>query len=140
MTPYARSVIRRVAYMHKVDPADITRSNRRVPVVRARVAVAKILTRRGYSTGRIGKMLNCDHTTVVFYLGRGKKKPRLTVRPKKAKPPPAKRRWKKPRIAHLKCKGCWMCKPQPKLIRFAGYDPTDRQWITRRRQPQEHRT
>lgn len=135
MTPYARSIINRVAGMHGVDPADITRPNRTQKVFRARVVVAKILDRRGYSSPQIGAILNHDHTTVVFYLGRGQKAP-SAPRPPKPPRPPAKKRWGKPRIAHLKCKGCRLCVRPDKLrskylVPYAGADMIEYQWKPR---------
>ncbi len=128
MTPYARTVINQVAALRGVDPHDITRPNRTKKVYRARVEVAKLLYERGYSTPRIGTILNHDHTTIVFYLGRGKKKPAQPV-------------WRTPRIKTLYLIKKTKQKPSPqrRLIRFAGFDPTDLQWITRPRQ-QEQRT
>lgn len=137
MTPYARSIIKRVAGMHGVDPADITRPNRTKKVFRARVVVAKLLDRRGYSSPRIGEMLNHDHTTILFYIGRLARKP---TKPKpsmvKIAKSPAKKRWGKPRIAHLKCKGCFRCVTRDRARRgflqpYAGADMTEYQWKPR---------
>jgi hypothetical protein len=75
MTPQARQIIREVAAEHRVDPMKIIGKCRSVPVVHARVEVSKRLEARGYSTNRIGEVLGKDHTTILFYLGRGKKKP-----------------------------------------------------------------
>lgn len=134
MTPQARQIIREIAKEHGVDPARITGRCRVQRVFRARVEVAKRLRERGYSTTRIGAILNLDHTTIVFYLGSGKRKPSpLRVRPVK---PPARRRWHKPWIAHLKCKGCHRCIragcwPRRWLVPYAGADMTDYHWKER---------
>lgn len=133
-TPYARSVIKRVAGMHKVDPALLTSRCRVQKVFRARVVVAKLLDRRGYSSPQIGAALNCDHTTIIFYLGRGKKKPSA---PRPPRPPKqkARPRWRRPYIAHLKCKGCRLCVTKSIrrgfLIPYAGADWTEYQWKPR---------
>lgn len=137
MTPYASSVIKRVAGLHGIDPADITRPNRTPKVYRARLVVAKLLDRRGYSSPQIGKMLNHDHTSILFYLGKLKKKPSPPRPPRvKVAKPPAKRRWHKPRIAHLKCKGCFLCITKDRvrrgfLVPYAGADMTEYQWKLR---------
>jgi hypothetical protein len=74
----------------------------------------------GYSTGRIGAILNKDHTTIVFYLGRGKKKPN-------------KLRWHAPKIRHL-----YFLKPKPLpekrkfyLIPYAGAYMPEYDWKER---------
>ena len=78
--------------------------------------VAELLFARGYSMPRIGRVINHDHTTVVFYLGTGKKKPSKLV-------------WRAPKIRGLK----WI-KPKkavaPKVyVRpYAGADMTDYRW------------
>jgi len=134
VTPYAHSIIKRVAGVHGVDPADITRPNRTQKVFRARVVVAKMLDRRGFSSPQIGAMLNHDHTTILFYLGRSGKRP-SRPRPPRPPKPRAKKRWGKPRIAHLKCKGCRLCVTAPVrrgfLIPYAGADMTEYQWKPR---------
>lgn len=102
MTPQARQIISMVAAWRGVDPRKIVGPCRNRRVVLARMEIARQLDARGYSTSRIGAILNKDHTTIVFYLGRGKKKP-------------AKPRWRKPRIRHL----CFIkAKPPPKMRKF----------------------
>jgi hypothetical protein len=120
-----------VARLHRVDPALIVKPNRTRRVYYARLVVAKLLWRRGYSSPRIGGMLGHDHTTILFYVGKLAKKP---TSPKPPRPkPPAKKRWGKPHIAHLKCKGCRYC-IRPKQLRskflvpYAGADMRDYQW------------
>lgn len=135
MTPYAISIIKRVAGMHGVDPADITRPNRTQKVFRARVVVAKLLDRRGFSSPQIGAILNHDHTTILFYLGKLARKPKPPRSPRPPKPR-AKKRWGKPRIAHLKCKGCFRCVTKDRVRRgflqpYAGADMTEYQWKPR---------
>lgn len=75
MTPQARQIIREVAALYGIDPLEIVGASRRQKAFRARVEVAHLLTRRGYSSTRIGIAIGKDHTTVVFYLGRGRKGP-----------------------------------------------------------------
>ena len=136
MTPYARTVIKQVAASRGIDPRDIIRPNRTKKVFRARIEVAKLLDARGYSTPRIGAILKHDHTTIVFYLGRGKKRPGPEKPPKiKAAKIPARPRWHKPRIQHLKCKGCFRCKTVGERMHHRGYlkpyagaDMTEYQW------------
>jgi hypothetical protein len=109
VTPQARAIIREVAASHVVTLANLIGRCRSARVVHARVEVAKRLRARGYSTPRIGAMLNKDHTTIVFYLGTGKKKP-LPLQ------------WRKPRIGHLDCSCCREPKtPKAKTKLDRGY-------------------
>jgi hypothetical protein len=95
MTPWARQVIFEVAELRGVDPKKIVGQCRHKKVFRARMEVARRLSARGYSTSRIGAILDKNHTTIVFYLGRGKKQP-------------SKPLWRTPKIRHL----CFV-KPRP---------------------------
>lgn len=88
MTPGARSIVDEVAAHYGLDPGLLISPCRVERVFRARIEVAKRLRAIGYSMPRIGKVLNKDHTSIVYYLGRGKKKP---------KPP----KWRAPRVRHL---------------------------------------
>lgn len=121
MTPQAREIIRNIAMLHGVDAALILSACRKQKVFRARMAVAKQLYARGYSTSRIGAILNKDHTAIVFYLGRAKKKP-------------SPLRWRKPRIRTLLV----VKKKPPKeqqhryLKPYAGADFTEYKWQERR--------
>ena len=102
MTPQARAIIREVAALRGVDPYKIIGHCRRDKMVRARIEVARLLDACGYSTPRIGAILNKDHSTIVFYLGRGKKKP-------------TKPRWRAPKVRHV----CFLkSKPPPAKRRF----------------------
>lgn len=92
MTPQARQIIREVAAKRGLHPLQIVSKSRTRRVFRARVEVAERLYARGcYSSTRIGALLGQDHTTIVYYLGRAKRKP-------KPEPPP---KWRKPHITFL---------------------------------------
>ena len=123
MTPQARAIIREVAASRVVTLAKLIGRCRSARVVHARVEVAKRLRARGYSTPRIGAILNKDHTTIVFYLGTGKKKPMPLL-------------WQKPRIRHLNCycNRCYfptetsVAEPMPTkryLVPYAGAYPPE---------------
>lgn len=123
MTPQARRIIHEVAAERGVTPAQIVSRCRRQKVFRARVEVARRLDARGYSTTQIGAALGHDHTTIVYYLGRAKKKPT-------PEPPP---RWRKPRIAHLsRCKRLPVPEPpKPRkryLVPYAGAYMPEYEW------------
>lgn len=121
MPPAARAVILEIAALRGVDPLKIVNPCRVKKVYRARMEVAERLSQRGYSTTRIGRILNHDHTTIVFYL-RG-----LTGK----KPTP--RKWRAPRVRTLMLlKRPSRAKPKPppprsRLIRYAGFDHTENQ-------------
>lgn len=102
MTPQAREIIREVAASRLVTQKKLIGRCRSARVVHARMEVAKRLRERGYSTPRIGAILNKDHSTIVFYLGTGKKKP-LPLQ------------WRKPIIRHLNCSCCRG--PQPPKVK-----------------------
>jgi len=109
MTPQARAIIFEIAERRRVDPAKIIGGCRSEKVFRARIEVARALDARGYSTSRIGAILRKDHSTIVFYLGRGKKQP-------------TKPTWRAPRVRHV----CFL-KPKPPpakrkfyLVPYAG--------------------
>ncbi len=114
MTPQARAIIKEIAELRGLEPREILGRSRFQNVVRARVEVAKRLDERGYSSPQIGKILNRDHTTVLYYIGRGRRH---------IKPP----RWRAPKVRHLKF--IRVPKPpkpeRPKAIRYAGYDHTE---------------
>jgi hypothetical protein len=121
MTPQARAIIDEIAAKHGVDPRKIANPCRITKVYRARVEVAKRLSERGYSTPRIGAILNHDHTTIVFYLGNAKKKP----------PPPV---WRKPKVRTLYVT-TRKKPPRPErklyLQPYAGADMTEYRWKPR---------
>ena len=122
MTPQARAIIREIAATCAVTPGNIFTRCRTRAAVHARIAIAKRLRERGYSTPQIGRMLNRDHTTIVYYLGGAKR----TVAPLL---------WRKPIIRHLKC-GCCPWPKQPKatkpatryLVPYAGAYPPEYDW------------
>lgn len=119
--PQARAIILDVAARRGIDPLLIVNPCRRPRVFHARAEVAKALDSRGYSSPRIGSILNHDHSTILFYLGRGKKSPSAEPPPK----PPKKRRWKSPRVRHLR----WL--PRICLKPYAGADMTEYVWKRR---------
>lgn len=85
MTPRARQIIREVATCYGVSPELLVSKCRVHRLLPARIEIAKLLRARGYSTPQIGRIMNRDHTTIVFYLGNLEKVP-------------AKPRWHRPRI------------------------------------------
>lgn len=94
-----RQILKEVAEKHHVHPSHIVGKRRTRHLVRARVEVAqRLTTERKLSTSKIAQLLNRDHTTIVYYLGRGSKKPRC-LRPT----------WRKPVIAHLGHARCALC-------------------------------
>jgi hypothetical protein len=126
----ARAIILEVAARRGVDPILIVNPCRRHAVFHARAEVARMLSARGYSALRIGALLNHDHTTIIFYLGTGKKRP-------SPERPPKKLRWKAPQVRHLR----WIVKPastRPATPRaylkpYAGADMTEYIWKPRDR-------
>ena len=120
MPQAARDIIMKIAELRGADPRLIVGKCRKKKIFRARIEVTKRLADRGYSSTRIGKILNHDHTTIVFYLGRGKKKPSLPI-------------WRTPKVRHVRFV---KPPPPPKPIRFylkpyAGADMTEYQWKDR---------
>ncbi len=121
MTPQARAIIDIVATEHGVDPLLLVSPCRKKEIFRARVEVAKHLNARGYSTPQIGRILNHDHTTIVFYLGRGKKKPSKPI-------------WRTPKVKHVRfIRQPKRQPPKPKfyLQPYAGFDKIEYQWKER---------
>jgi len=122
MTPQARAIIDEIAALHGIDPRKIVNPCRANKVFRARIEVAKRLDQRGYSSQRIGSILNHDHTTIIFYLGRGQKKPSPLI-------------WRKPVVKTLRTPA----PPKPPRLRprkfylkpYAGADMTEYQWKPR---------
>ncbi len=122
MPPQARAIIAEVARERGVTPEAITRAGRKQKLFRARIEAAKRLAERKYTSPQIGRMLGCDHTMILYYLGRLKKKP-------------SPEKWRKPKIKTL-----WVAPPPPKpkrrvyyLIPYAGVDKFDYKPV--RRQP-----
>ena len=125
MTPQARAIIREVAATCAVTPGNIFTRCRTRAAVHARIEIAKRLRDRGYSTPQIGRVLNRDHTTIVYYLGTAKR----TVAPLL---------WRKPIIRHLNCACCpWPKQPKPPkpakryLVPYAGAYPPEYDWKER---------
>lgn len=127
MTAQAREIIWEVALRRNVSPSKIISSCRLRRVYRARIEVAQRLHERGYSSSRIGAVLNHDHTTVLYYLGRFKNKPSPEVV-----------RWRRPRIKYLTLvKTLPPDEPPTRFVKlymvpYAGADPDDR-WKERPR-------
>ena len=63
-------IITDAAILYGVTESDITGPRRHKSVVEARWAVMAALDQMGWTTPRIGKRLNRDHTTVLHGLGR----------------------------------------------------------------------
>jgi hypothetical protein len=120
MTPQAREIIREVGALRGLNPLAIIGKSRNKRLMFARVEIAKRLVARGYTTTRIGAVLNRDHTTIVFYLERGCKRP-------------SKPKWHPPRISHLRS---MKRKPLPEnrkhyLTPYAGAYMPDYEWKVR---------
>ncbi|RZN30469.1 helix-turn-helix domain-containing protein [Bradyrhizobium sp. Leo121] len=126
MNSTVRAIIESVATEFTVPVERITEKCRSPRVVRARIeAVRRIKASGKYSTHQIAAMLNHDHTTILFYLGR-----------LSCKSPNARLTWRRPKIRHLGHRGCKHCyvpvKPRQKpvkkvkrrlyLIPYAGAD------------------
>lgn len=128
MRPATRKLIEEVACRRRVDPKKIVGRCRSQAVFYARVEVAKQLSARGYTTSMIGAVLGHDHTTIVYYLGRAKKRPKPEPEPKPAR----KQRWKPPRVRHVR----WLTRAKPTdpglyLVPYAGADMTEYHWRKR---------
>lgn len=65
-----REIIARVAKLHDVEPDEITGPSRAPELCEARRSVMLELKAKGWSTPRIGRLLNRDHSTVVYGLRR----------------------------------------------------------------------
>lgn len=123
-----REIIETVAARAGVPVSLVLGKTRHLAAVYLRIEIAKQLSALGFSTPQIGKWLNKDHTSVLYYLGRGQKK---------VNPP----RWRAPRIRHLNCQ-ChpWSRPDVPRrkplkayLIPYAGAD-RHYVWKERRRE------
>jgi hypothetical protein len=117
MPPRAKMIIIEAAERHGVKISDLIESCRRKKVFRVRIEIAKALDACGYTSTRIGRYLNKDHTTILFYLGRGKKKP---------SPP----KWRTPKVKHVRFIRLKKTKPPPPHSprRYAGFDGTENQF------------
>lgn len=120
MNEVAREIIYTLAWKRGLDPADILGRSRKMKLLKVRIEIAKLLDARGYSSPQIGAILDRDHTTVIYYLGRGK---RCAAKP----------RWKAPKVRHLS----WERVPPVErrrfyLVPYAGADWTNYEWKERR--------
>jgi hypothetical protein len=124
MTPFAQQVIQDVAAKWGINPELIAGKCRRKRVVCARIDAAKRMKAAGYTATKIGKQLGCDHTTVLFYLGRRKGR----------KPPQPD--WHAPEVRHVR----WLKVPgglrapdkvERYLVPYAGADWTEYRWKER---------
>lgn len=79
MTPFALQVLREVAKARGITVDKIISTCRLPAMVYARADVARQLDARGYTCPQIGAILNRDHSTIHYALGRGKKR----LRPEK---------------------------------------------------------
>lgn len=59
------AILRHAGYLFCVRPHDITGPDRSNMFIPARFAVCKALRNRGWSFGKIGRLLNRDHTTII---------------------------------------------------------------------------
>ena len=125
MSPQARAIVKEVSARWRVNPKLVASQCRLKRVFYARVEAARLLDARGYSSTRIGAALGQDHTTIIYYLGRAKRKP---------KPLPDWRpQWKAPRI---RMPASWQPKAQRNpmkayLVPYAGADMTEYTWRER---------
>lgn len=62
----AEMIIHRACELYGVEADDIKAGRRTNEVMRARRAASWLLRRHGLSLPKIGKLLNCDHTTVLY--------------------------------------------------------------------------
>jgi hypothetical protein len=117
MPPRARGIIEEIAAQRGLDPRQIVTPGRKQKVHRARAEVAILLSQCGFSSPQIGRMINHDHTTVLYYLGRGKKRMRPPV-------------WKTPKVRTLQViRPDKPPKPTRKyLTPYAGADWREYQW------------
>lgn len=65
-----REIIDRIAKLHDVEPVEVLGPSRLPELCEARRAIMRELRARGWSTPRIGRLLNRDHSTVVHGLRR----------------------------------------------------------------------
>lgn len=124
MPPRARAIILAMCTLRGVDPKKIAGKCRVKKFYQIRVEVARALDACGYSTPQIGRFLGHDHTTIVFYLGRGKKK---APRPK----------WSAPKVRHVRfIRVKKPVRPRRYLIPYAGADMAEYVWTPRQQQEQ----
>lgn len=124
MSPVTYEIVSDVSARYGLSIELIVGRCRAHSLLLARIEIAKRLRERGYKKAQIGRVLNRDPSTVVFYIGSGKRKP-------------AKRRWRAPRVRHLH----WTrSEPPPAavkamrqrfLIPYAGADMTEYVWRRR---------
>lgn len=63
--------ISKVTYFHRMTVADIQTKSRRKPIVRCRNEVFYFLRKRYHMTfPQIGRLFDCNHTTVIHGIGR----------------------------------------------------------------------
>jgi chromosomal replication initiation ATPase DnaA len=62
----AEALIYRACHLYGVEVEDVMGGRRTASVIRARHAAAWLLRRHGLSLPKIGGLLNCDHTTVLY--------------------------------------------------------------------------
>jgi Bacterial dnaA protein helix-turn-helix len=127
MSPVAWEIMCDVSTRYNLTPDLIAGRCRAYRLVLARAEVAKLLRERDYTTSQIGRVLNRDHTTIVFYLGTGRKQV-------------SQPRWHRPRVKHLHWIRPKVEEPSPKqsvawrdryLIPYAGADMTEYVWRER---------
>jgi DNA-binding CsgD family transcriptional regulator len=112
MRPSTRQLISEVAARHGATVELILQRRKPRRLLAARIEIAMALVARGYSCQRIGNVMNRNHTTVCYYLGRiRKRQPRLHP-PRPPKPP------KPPKQQHG-------VDSTPRLVRYAGWDANE---------------
>lgn len=126
MTPFVRDIVCEAATRHMVSLKLLLSPCRSQKLLFIRIEIAKTLRVHGYSMSKIGRALRRDHTTVIYYLGNGSRKPALL------------QRWHRPRVRHL-----YWIKPEPVpklpktpkfyLVPYAGADFKKYVWIERPR-------
>jgi ATPase involved in DNA replication initiation len=67
-----RETVDRIARLHDVAPEDITGPSRAPALCEARRCVMRELRDKGWSTTRIGQLLNRDHSTIVHAMRRAR--------------------------------------------------------------------
>lgn len=86
MTSPASDIVREEAAACGVSPEAVISRTKTDVLVYVRMQIARRLDEMEYSSPQIGKILHRHHATILFYLGRGKRKPPVL-------------RWKKPPTA-----------------------------------------
>lgn len=65
---HAEQVVTMIAVLNQITEGDLVGPSQLPHLVEARREVAETLRKAGYSTPKIGSVLNRDHTTVLYLL------------------------------------------------------------------------